>query len=386
MPSEATLFAARPNVVEIDLDALKSNLEIVAKLVRPGTHIIASVKGHAYGLGLIEVARTLENCGVSAFSTGSLEDAVALREAGIRGEIVMFGGALPAAMPDFVAVGLIPTAHTFEIAEAVSRTARTRYPVYVKIDVGFGRLGIPLKHAIAFVSAVASLPNIEVRGVYTHVPFSDENGRRWASERLLAFDRLLRTLKASGFDIPVTQARASACLLGGLDDSCNAINPGAMLYGRSPLQTGLSDIEVHLRPVLKSVRTKIIHISGDAGDTMTEYPSRHAGEVRRATGVVPFGRVDGNRAAANGLSAHMLVNGIKARVLGISSEHCVIDLSDVETAAIGDDVTIIGTSGSEIITLSDVANFQGTTGSDILLAMSGRLQRRFIDSSLQRGV
>ncbi|MBR0820300.1 alanine racemase [Bradyrhizobium liaoningense] len=370
-------FYSRPNYAEIDLDALESNYRLLMRVVRPGTRVIASLKGNAYGLGLVEVARQLESLGVPAFAAGSISDAIRIREAGMAGEIVVFGGALPDAMPEFVGRGLIPTAHNLEVAKAVSAAAMRRHPVYIKIDVGFGRLGVPLSEARSFVEQVAALPRVEVGGIYTHVPFGDEQGRAWAKERLGAFDTLVWELRASGHDIPVAQARASACILGGLDDHCNAVSPGGFLFGRSPLDAGLSTLEKELKPVLRSIRSRLIHISHRAADLNVTYPSRFAGRVSGPTGVVPFGRADGNRAPAAGQRAYMLIRGSRAEVLSVSSEHCVLDLSMVKDPVLGDEVFVIGESADDAISLSDVAAAQKTTGSDILLAVSGRMPRVF---------
>ena len=102
---------------------------------------------------------------------------------------------------------------------------------------------------------------------------------------------------------------------------------------------------------------------------------RDAYQVTGSTGVLPFGRRDGNRAALSGHDAYMIVNGTKAPVLAVSSEHTVLDLSSVPDPQVGDEVTIIGTDDGLEVTLADRAKWQATGMNDILQMMSGRMRR-----------
>ena len=367
----------RPNIMEIDLGALDANLARIKGLLAPGTKIIASVKGNAYGLGLSEIASRLADGGVHSLTTGSFTDAMTIRKAGINTEIMMFGGALPSGMATYVAHNLVPTVHNMELAEAVSAAARKPTKVYLKIDSGWGRLGVPLKKAKQFALDVARLPNVLVEGIYTPLPFFDAAGMAFAQQRTEAFDALVADIKRAGLEIPIQQARSSAGILAGIKDACNAASPGGILYGKSPLPDDIVETSA-FRPVTKAVRSRLIHVAPDAADRTPGFASRYAERVTGATGVLPFGRADGNRAPLPGREAYMLVAGKRAPVLGVSSEHAVIDLSGIPGARVGDEVVVLGRSDDEEITLKDLAAWQGTTGSDILLMLSNRLQRTHV--------
>ena len=372
MPAQPS--PTRPTFMEVDLAALDANYRYLKSRLAPGTRVIASVKGNAYGLGIVEVSRRLVALGADALTTGAFTDALAIRQAGLDCEIVMFGGTLPDGIPALLAERVIPTVHNMELARAVSAAADGPAKVYLKLDCGLGRLGVPLKDAAGFVRAVAALPNIALEGIYTHLPFGNAEERDWAQDRTDRFDAFVDDMRREGFPFPVTQARSSAGVLGGIRDRCNAVAPGGLLYGKSPLSPELGDPSVIL-PVLKSVRSRLIHVAPAAHDRTPGLHSRHAFRVSGATGVVPFGRADGNRAAVTGRAGHMLVGGIVAPVLGVSSEHAVIDLSAVPDPRVGDEVVILGQSGDRAITLGDLAEWQATSGSDILLMLSGRMPR-----------
>ena len=364
--------STRPNIMYIDLGAIDHNLALVRRLSRPGTAVIASVKANAYGHGIVAVARRLSAAGVEVLATGSFTDALAMREAGIETPILMMGGALPSAMPELLRHELIPTVHCQELADAAAASSARRVRIYIKVDCGFGRLGVPLRDAHRFVMAVARMPRVEIAGLYTHLPFSDASGREWARERIARFDDLLAALARDGLAIPVTQASASAALLAGITDRCTAVSPGALLYGLAPVDAGLVELP-DLRPVMASVRTRLIQVSPTAADRTPGFEGRYASRVRSSTGVVPFGRVDGHRAPLEGSGAHMLIDGFKAPILGVSLEHAVLDLSDVPHFKVGQEVIVLGHSGSRRIAIEQVARWQGVGVNDILMSLNGRM-------------
>ena len=361
--------ATRPNALFIDLDALARNVREVRRLAGRPIVIMASVKANAYGHGIVPVARRLAAERVEVLATGAFTDAVAMREAGIATPILMMGGALPEAVPALVARGLMPTVHNPELAEAAAAVAASATrAVAVKVDCGLGRLGVPLDGAHAFVLALARRPRVEVAGLYTHLPFSDTAGADWARDGVARFGALVAALARDGVHIPVTQARASSALLAGIDDDCTAVSPGALLYGLAPVDAAVARAAA-LRPVMVSLRTRLIQISRH-----TARVGRHAGRVTGPTGVVPFGRLDGNRMSRPDSGAHMLVAGRRAPILGVSLEHCVLDLSLVPEARIGDEVVVLGGDGDQRISLDDIARWQGGGVNDVLMSLNGRLE------------
>jgi alanine racemase len=361
--------------MEIDLAALAANVVLVRSRIKPGTAIIASVKANAYGHGIVPVARRLSEVGVEVLATGSFADAVAVRDAGITTPILMMGAALPSAVPDLLRLDLIPTVHCQEMADAVTTSAARRTPVYVKVDCGFGRLGVQLGDAQRFVMRLARHPRIEIAGLYTHLPFADTDGMSFARVRIERFDSLAKGLARDGLVIPVTQARASAALLAGIEDDCTAVSPGALLYGLSPVDAGLVSLP-GLRPVLARIGTRLIQVSPWAADRKPGFEGRYAARVRSTTGVVPFGRVDGNRAPLSGRGAHMLIGGIVAPILGVSLEHAVLDLSDVPAPHVGQEVVVLGENGGHRIDVEDIARWQGVGVNDLLMSLNGRLPQQ----------
>ena len=117
-----------------------------------------------------------------------------------------------------------------------------------------------------------------------------------------------------------------------------------------------------------------------AADRTPGFEGRHASRVRGTTGVVPFGRVDGNRAPLPGSDAHMLIDGVKAPILGVSLEHTVLALSNVAHPEVGEDVVVVGSSNGARTALEDIARWQGVGVNDVLMSLNSRIPQMILES------
>ena len=366
----------RPSWSDVDLGAVAANFREVRRRVRPDVEVIASIKANAYGHGAVEVARTLAAEGADWLATGSFDEAVAVREAGVDRPILLFAGPLPDAIPAALRHGFVPTVHDLELARAVSAAGRGPARVWIKVDSGLGRLGVPLEEAEAFARAVSGLPNVLVEGLYTHLPFQDVAGRRWAADRLPAFQALAERLVRAGLPLRVTQALSSAGILAGLEDGSSAVCPGHVLYGIPPASADIVDM-TPFRPALRVVETRLIHLSAHPEERTAGVGGGIRLPAGAVTGVVPFGRTDGYRDARGGERAEMLIRGRRVPVRGVSLEHTTLDLTGIETA-VGDEVVVLGDQGDEAITAVDIAGWQGVSVDDVVLAFDRRLPRFYV--------
>lgn len=375
--------AVSPAWAEIDLAALRRNYRELARRVGPENKIIASIKADAYGHGAVASAAVLSDEGAAALATGSVEQALAIRTAGNATPILMFGSSLPEGLGELLRHDLIPTVHSLEMAEAVSRAARDGAgpaPIYIKVDCGLGRLGVPLAAAGDFVRAVARMPGVAVEGVYTHVPFTDPAGRDWAARKLADFDALVAALDRAGLTIPVTQARASPAILAGQTDGCNAVCVGHILYGLSPVTTEVSEAS-GFEPVLKAIKTRLIQVSRHAAGRDVAIGGHYGINRARTTGVVPLGLAGGLRAVAGGQAPAMLLRGRRVPVMAVSLEHATLDLGAVEDPRVGEEVVVIGQSGGERITVAEHGAWTGSTSLEVMMAFAGRLPLRRLDDT-----
>ena len=314
---------------EFDIGVLEGNLREIRRRVGPGPRIIATIKAGAYGHGAVEVARALAAVDTYALATGSLEDAVAIRRSGIPARILILGGRLPDAVPYLLSHELMPSIADMQTARVASEAADAPSPVFIKVDCGFGRFGVPLETARTFIGDVAALTNIVVEGVYTHLPFSDAAGREWARGRHAAFDGLIADLAASGLEIPVTQAISSAGIAAGLTDGCNAVAPGSLLYGLAPVAPDVGDMS-GFRTVLRAIGTRLIQVTERAAGRPSDVDAEYLRHGVTATGTVLLGMNEGYPAPATGRAAAMLMRGRRVPVIRACMENTVLDLSAID--------------------------------------------------------
>src|SRR5262249_19937997 len=163
----------RPTWFEIDLDAAVENLQTVRRLVGPERKIFAVVKADAYGYGSLELGRAFAEHGADALGVADLADGVRLRRAGLTLPILLYPRTLPAAAADVIDAGLIPTLTTIDTAraydDAMGPSRDVPLDVFVKVDVGLERLGVPADQAVKLVLAIKELPRLRLAGLCTHL-------------------------------------------------------------------------------------------------------------------------------------------------------------------------------------------------------------------------
>jgi alanine racemase len=365
----------RPAWAEIDPGAIAHNLAVARRLAG-SRRLIASVKANGYGHGAVAMAAALTELGVDCLWTGSLDEAVQIRAAGVASRIIIFGGYAPDQIPDLLRHDLVPTIYDEAGAQALAAAAREPAPVFIKVDSGLGRLGVPVDDAFELVARIAAMPAVRIEGIYTHLPFGDAAGRDWALGRYPMFDALLARLVRAGINPPVTQAWASSGLMAGLTDRCNAVCVGHLLYGLSPVDESIATIP--LQPVLASIKSRLIQVVDRAAGSEVASAGGYGGKNARKTGVVALGLGDGMRNARDGQTMSLLIKGRRAPVLGVSLEHMTLDLTAIESARTGDDVVIVGRSGGERNSFKDLARWFGCGELEAVMAFSKKLPVRAI--------
>jgi alanine racemase len=366
---------------DIDFEALASNVDLIRRIAGSDKQLIASIKANAYGHGVVPIAQALQDMKVDALATGSLEEAQLLRQHDISLPILLFAFGDTEITIRAATEGFIPTLTHFQMAKAISGAVKSATPVYLKIDAGLGRLGEPLDGARKWVEKIFQLPNLKIEGIYTHLPFSDAKQRDWATQRLQVFDRFVEELKKAGYQFSVTQAMASCCLLARLQDHCNSVCVGHALYGLSPFSwPGSIDVS-QLRPVIRNLKSRIIHTSRHAEGSDIAVGGLYGLKRPRTIGVLPAGMAHGLCKPVEGRDMTVLIRGKRAKVLSVSLEHTTVDLDGIEEVTPGDPVTLLGFDGVEEISLSSIADAWGIQPLEALMRMSGRFSVRSMNTS-----
>jgi alanine racemase len=356
LAEEAAMTAAtrppRPTALEIDLDAAAANVRAVRQLVGPARKIFAVVKADGYGHGAAEMGAVFAAHGADALAVADLGEGIRLRQRGITAPILVYPNSLPSAAPETIAHGLVPALVDLDSARAYAAAARGPCDVFVKIDVGLERLGVPAEKAAKVVAAMLELPHLRLAGLCAHPHDGDDPA--YAEWQLARFTAVVDELDARGIAVPIRLLAASPYVLKFPRTYLNAVDPGRMLYGivfpgeRSP---------VPLRPTFRALTTRIIALKDLAPRErfagLAPFPVK--GPMR--LGVIPVGSADGLLWLHAG---RVLVRGHAAPIVaGPNLEHTRIDLTGVPGARVGDEVAIIGRQGDLEITLAEVAGRHG---------------------------
>ena len=371
----------RQTVAHVDLDAVRSNLRAVAGFLaanrpgQPAPGVIAVVKANAYGHGADQVALALESAGVAMLACADIEEGIALRQAGVRTPILVFGALSISDLDGIVSHDLTPTISTPGAARAVQATAArhgVRLRCHLKIDTGMNRLGFRHDNLRRTLPEVAASPNLEVAAVYTHFATADNPDHPAFALQRERFERAIELLPSIGISTRICHAANSAALLRDQRVWYDYVRPGLMLYGivPPPLASTLT-----LRPVL-SLRSRIVAVKGIRPGEGTGYGLRNAGEQPATLAVVPAGYADGLdlRLAGRG---YMLVRGRRAPVVGsVCMDMTTIDVSGMDVAP-GDEVVIVGEQDGEPLGVREIAASIGTIPYELLCRLGARIERSY---------
>lgn len=367
--------AASPTVATVDLSALAHNLNEVRRRIESSCQIIAVVKADAYGHGAVPVAKTLESLAVARFGVATLDEGIALREAGIRSSILLMGALFPDQLTDVIAHDLTPVLYEQALAEEIAEHTKGRsvpYPVHLKIETGMGRLGLEPEEVAALLESPAFRGPLQAEGLMTHLADSDNADPAYTAAQLERFRAVIRYMQAKKLSLPLIHVANSGAILGHPESRFTAVRPGIMLYG---YHTAMHvNPAPELQPVL-SLTTKVAQVRKLKPGESTSYSRTYV--VRRPSriAVLPLGYADGySRLLSN--KGEVLINGKRAPVVGrVCMDMTMVDVTDVPGVSTGTDVTVIGRQENQQITASDLAAWQGTISYEVLCRIGQRVMR-----------
>lgn len=372
----------RPAWFEIDLDAVAENLATVRRLVGPARRIFAVLKADAYGYGTREVAEVAAAAGADALAFADLADAVWTRRQGAALPILVFPNSLPEAAGEVIAHGLIPTLTSVDEARAYAACARAPLEVFVKVDVGLGRLGLTPETAVKAIGAIADLAPLRLGGVCTHLHVPADADPAYVDWQFGRFTEVLDALATAGIDPPVKLAASSPLVMQHGHTYLNAVDPGSMLYGVP--RSFAAPPAVPLRPAFLALKARLIAVKDmpPRERFAAEAPFPASRPVR--LGVIPLGAADGLAQLHDG---RVLVRGREAPILASPSlEHTRVDLAAVPEAEVGDEVVVIGVQGASEIALAAVAARHGLSPTGLALAVRERVARVYLAGGRVRSV
>ncbi|KYZ75229.1 alanine racemase [Anaerosporomusa subterranea] len=369
----------RPTIAYVDLAAIRHNMSTIRKAVSPTAEIIAVVKANAYGHGAVPVSKAVLASGADSLAVAIPEEGGQLRQAGITAPILILGLSLPEEAPYYVEQNLTATVSTIEGVMALSQAARQlgqKANLMVKLDTGMGRIGLLPAQAFDFIQTVSKLPEIELRGIMTHLASADAADKTSAYRQLAVFEQLGQTLRDSNLSVPVLSAANSATIIDLPAGHLSAVRPGIILYGLPPSEQMKNQLD--LQPAME-FKTKIVYIKRVPKGTPVSYGGTYTTTKDVYLATLPIGYADGySRHLSN--KASVLINGKRRQLVGrVCMDQVIVELGETCDASIGDEVVLFGRQGSEEITVTELAGLAGTINYELVCAVSQRVPRVYLN-------
>lgn len=354
----------------VDLGRLDSNYRTVAAY--SPVPLLPVVKADAYGHGAARVAAELEGLGAERLAVTYVEEAIHLRRAGSRCEIVVMAGFESPQLESLWAAQLVPVVSTGrmvrELADAASRLGPI--DVHLKVDIGMARLGFDPRTAVEAAAFLARRPNLRLAGLMSHLSAADDDGPTTMAQ-LDLFDAVVADLARNRIRPQWIHATSSASL-GDLRPTHTLARPGLLLYGLRP---GPRAPVLEVRPVME-VSAGVLSLREVPSGTGVSYGSRFVTGRPSRIAVVPLGYADGvPRTQAMSREGWFQAGARRAPVAGaVCMDFSMLDVTDVPTLQEGDAVAFFG----DAPTAWDVAAWAGTTVWQVLTAVGGRLPRVYV--------
>ena len=365
---------------EVDLSALRENLQWIRHRVGPGVKIMTIVKADAYGHGLKQIAAVLMQSGTDIFGVANLAEARSIRSVGSGWPILMLGACLPDEVESAVRDEVMPTISSFQEARLFSTTADKMNKIvrlHLKVDTGMGRLGMEPEKALKIINQIKSLAKIELQGLYTHYS-SAENDARISREQATRFHKLVAGVRRRKISIPLIHVNNSGALLHAPGTNYNLVRPGLLVYGVAPTGKRTSDtiLQRHLRPVL-SLKCRVSFIKVIAKGTSLSYGGTFVAARKMRVATLAAGYGDGYmRAASN--RASVLIGGKRCPVLGrITMDQMIADVSHIPGVEVGDEAVLIGCQRHEEISASELGTWSRTIPWEVLTNINQRVPRLY---------
>ena len=364
----------RRSWVEIDLQNLKKNIEVYQKNQTENREIMAVVKADAYGHGDRVVATYLEKMGIRNFAVSNIDEAIHIREAGVKSKILILGYTQLDRVEELIKYDISQTLLSEEYADMLANTGFL-VKCQFAIDTGMRRIGLNADDPENCERIIRKFSKrLSLEGLFTHLCVADTPEQDVFTERQLdLFNKVCRSVE--DLKLPFCHCMNSA---GGIwhnsDVSCFT-RLGIILYGLKP--DYMNTLPEGIKPVLswKSVVSMVKEVK--PGDTIG-YGRSFTVEKAMRIATVPTGYADGySRLLSN--RGQVIINGKKASIVGrICMDQLMVDITDIPEVHIDTTVTLIGEDGNEIITADDMANLYGTIGYEVVCGINKRVARRYI--------
>lgn len=366
---------------EINLDNIAHNVREIAKRVGKMTEIMAVVKADAYGHGVFETVPTLLENGASRLAVSMLDEAIQLREFGIKVPILVLGYTEPSRAEEIINYNITQTVFSHDLAKALSDAAvklDRQARIHIKIDTGMTRVGfMPGYSAVKDVVRISELPGIIIEGLFSHFASADETDREYTMLQFERFESIVQELNRIGILIPVKHIANSAAIIQYPGLHLNMVRPGIILYGLYPSDE-VDKSAIDLRPAME-LKARVVLVKEVEEGTPISYGRTFITRRKSRIATLPIGYADGySRLLSN--KGRVMINGQFAPIVGnICMDQCMVDVTDIEgEVKTGDEAVIFGVQGNNRITVDEIAKLCHTINYEVVSLIGKRIPRVYL--------
>ena len=364
----------------INTGVLKSNIREIRKHLAKSVDIMAVVKADAYGHGATEICKCLSD-EIEYFGVASIEEAIALREASINNPILILSYTMKSNYEELLAYDIEQTIYSLEDAVCLNRVSEAmgkKAVIHIAVDTGMGRIGfMPTKESIEQVEKISALPNIVLKGIFTHFATADEEDKAYTQEQAKKFLRVVELLEHKEIQIEKKHMCNSAGIIDFQLHCNNMVRAGIILYGLYP-SINVNMNKIKLLPVLEW-KAHVVHIKEVPQGTSISYGRTYiTTKDKNKIATINVGYGDGYpRALSN--KGRVLIRGKSVPIIGrICMDQSMVDVSNLEKVEIEDVVTLIGSDGEEYISVEEVAELAGSFNYEFVCDIGKRVPRMYI--------
>lgn len=347
----------------VDLTAIQKNLDHF----RQESAVMVMVKANAYGTDARRIASFVEERGASFLGVAHVEEAVAIREAGITTPLLVI------ASPPFEAARILqyrltPAVSSLEEIFALERAALSqKVPVHLHVNTGMHRFGVDPEEALRLVHAIQKSTHLYLEGVMTHFTSSDRRDlEEYSYKQIARFEEVVSSITPSPRWVHLAN---SAGALHFPLPFCNLTRIGIGLLGYGVTQKGISP----LSPALKLSSHLSFIQNARKGETIGYHCAYPVTKEKMRIGIVPFGYYDGLHRHYKE-KGYVLIRGREAAMVGnICMDFMMVDITDIPDAQVGDTVTLFDTK----LRPETVAEWGNTDVRELLTSIGSRTKRIF---------
>lgn len=366
---------------KIDLQAIAYNMKQMKQRIGEGAQMIAVIKTDGYGHGAVPIAQLFEDTEyVWGYAVAALEEAVSLREAGVKKTILVLGCIFPDQYEEMAVHEIRAAVYTKEMAEGMSQAAvrlHRTVNLHIKIDTGMGRIGFPVSEKSAeTIADIEKLPGVELEGMFTHFAKADEAEKSFSREQHQKFVWMQEALEQRNIRIPYLSCDNSAGIIDFPEWKHNLVRAGISLYGMYPSEE-VEQTAVPLKPALELI-SHVSYVKDVEAGTPISYGGTFVAEKKMRVATVPVGYGDGYpRALSN--KGEVLIHGKRAKILGrVCMDQFMVDVTDIPDVRFLDQVTLVGRDGEEMISVEELSALSGRFHYEFVCCLGKRIPRVYI--------